>query len=147
MDDVDISIPEVPLVVPSRSHVKSPQFARQTVTMAGLGMSKGQVALALGMAYNTFDKYYSAEFNAGASEMRKKLAAKAVEEALGGNTALLLHLVKTKLGWVESQVIEHVGEVRAVVSAKPMTAEDFEKRYLKRSESEGSEALPEGAGA
>jgi len=40
-----------------------------------------------------------------------------------------------------------VGEVRAVVSSKPMTAEDFEKRYLKRSDGEGSEALPEGAGA
>jgi hypothetical protein len=30
--------------------------------------------------------------------------------------------------------VEHVGEVRAVVSAKPLSKEEFEKRYLKGGE-------------
>jgi hypothetical protein len=62
--------------------------------------------------------------------MQRGLATVAVEQAMGGNTPVLIHLLKTKLGWNETQVIEHTGEVRNVVSAKPMTKEEFIQRYI-----------------
>jgi hypothetical protein len=76
------------------------------------------------------DKYYADEFAQGEGEMRKGLASVAMAEAMSGNTAILLHLVKTKLGWNETQLIEHSGEVRSVVSAKPLSKEEFIQKFL-----------------
>ena len=56
----------------------------------------------------------------------------AMAEALNGNTAILLHLVKTKLGWNETQLIQHSGEVRSVVSAKPLSKEEFAEKFLNK---------------
>jgi hypothetical protein len=38
------------------------------------------------------------------------------------------------LGWSEQQVIEHTGEIRAVVSSKPMSKEEFVQKYLTKDE-------------
>jgi len=76
------------------------------------------------------DKYYLEDYLQGVSEMQKSLASVAIAEALSGNTPILLHLLKTKLGWSEQQIIEHTGEIRAVVSAKPLTKEEFVTKYL-----------------
>jgi hypothetical protein len=64
--------------------------------------------------------------------MRKGLATVAMGEALNGNTAILLHLIKTKLGWNETQLIQHSGEVRSVVSAKPLSKEEFAEKFLNK---------------
>jgi hypothetical protein len=39
-------------------------------------------------------------------------------------------LLKTKLGWSEQQTLEITGEIRSVVSAKPLTKEEFVQKYL-----------------
>jgi hypothetical protein len=62
--------------------------------------------------------------------MQKGLAAVAISEAMNGNTPILLHLLKTKLGWSEQHQIEISGEVRSVVSAKPLSKEEFIQKYL-----------------
>jgi hypothetical protein len=48
-------------------------------------------------------------------------------------------MMKTKLGWVENQVIEHTGEVRAVVSSKPLSTEEFTQRFLRGDNSEAGD--------
>jgi hypothetical protein len=51
-----------------------------------------------------------------------------------------MYLGKSKLGWTEANVIEHVGTINAVVSARPLSREEFEKRYLtNESNDEGEE--------
>lgn len=124
----------VPVV--SGSHQRDIGIANRVRQLAQVGLSRGQIALATGVSVGLIGKYYGADFEAGASEVRRQLASKAVEEALGGNTALLLHLVKTKLGWVDSQVVEHTGEVRAVVSSKPLSVEEFTQRFLTKGDEE-----------
>jgi hypothetical protein len=62
--------------------------------------------------------------------MQKGLATVAIAEAMNGNTPILLHLLKTKLGWSEQHQIEISGEVRSVVSNKPMSKEEFVAKYL-----------------
>jgi len=55
-----------------------------------------------------------------------------MDQALAGNPQVLMYLGKSKLGWTEANVVEHVGEIRAVVSAKPLSREEFEQRYLRK---------------
>ena len=92
------------------------------------------VCVSLQIRDYTFKKYYLDEYLEGQSELQRGLASTAIQEAMNGNTPILLHLLKTKLGWSEQQVIEHIGEVKAVVSAKPLTKDEFVQKYLTEDE-------------
>ena len=114
----------------TRHHVKDEQLGLQIRDMARMGLSKSQTALAARISTHLLDKYYLDEYLDGQGSMQKGLASVAVAEAMNGNTPILLHLLKTKLGWSEQHQIEISGEVRSVVSAKPLTKEEFVARYL-----------------
>ena len=79
------------------------------------------------------------DFLDGQSKMQRNLAGKAMEEAMEGNTPVLIHLLKTKLGWNETQILEHSHEVRSVVSAKPLSKEEFIQRFLQNDDTTGEE--------
>jgi hypothetical protein len=118
-------------VVPqTRDHQKDEQLGLQIRDLGRLGLSKSSAALAARITPYLLDKYYSEEFLEGQSQMQKGLASVAITEAMNGNTPVLLHLLKTKLGWSEQQTLEITGEVRAVVSAKPLSKEEFIQKYL-----------------
>lgn len=136
MSDEEAPIEILPEVLPkqSPSHEKCERIGSQIRDMARMGLTKGNVAIAARVSPYILDKYYSEEFAAGEAEMRKGLATVAMAEAMNGNTAILLHLVKTKLGWNETQLIEHSGEVRSVVSAKPLSKEEFIQRFIDKDE-------------
>lgn len=114
----------------TRHHVKNEQLGLQIRDLARLGLSKSASALAARVSVNILDKYYLEEYLAGQAEMQKGLASVAVAEAMNGNTPVLLHLLKTKLGWSEQHQIEISGEVKSVVSNKPMSKEEFVAKYL-----------------
>ena len=122
----------------TRHHVKDEQLGLQIRDMAKLGLSKQNVALAARVSVYILEKYYLEEFLEGQADMQKGLAAKAVSEAMEGNTAILLHLLKTKLGWSEHQTLEISGEIRNVVSSRPLTKEEFIQRYLTQNGEDGS---------
>lgn len=132
-------LPPIMREVPqTRHHVKDEQLGLQIRDMGRLGLGKQNVALAARVSVYILEKYYLEEFLEGQAEMQKGLAAKAVSEAMDGNTAILLHLIKTKLGWSEQHQIEISGEVRNVVSSKPLTKEEFIQRYLTQHGEDGS---------
>jgi len=114
----------------TRHHVKNEQLGLQIRDLARLGLSKSSTALAARLSTHLLEKYYLEEFLEGQAEMQRGLASVAVSEAMNGNTPVLLHLLKTKLGWSEQHQIEISGEVRSVVSSKPLTKEEFIQRYL-----------------
>ena len=116
----------------SPSHTKCERIGAQIRDMARMGLTRGNVAIAARVSPYILDKYYADEYAAGEGEMRKGLATVAMGEALNGNTAILLHLIKTKLGWNETQLIQHSGEVRSVVSAKPLSKEEFAEKFLNK---------------
>jgi hypothetical protein len=62
-----------------------------------------------------------------------------MEQAMAGNPQVLMYLGKSKLGWTEANTVEHVGTINAVVSAKPLSREEFEKRYLNNDADEDEE--------
>jgi hypothetical protein len=124
-------LPPIMREVPqTREHQRDEQLALQIRDMGRLGLSKSSTALAARITPYLLDKYYSAEFLEGQSQMQKGLATVAIAEAMNGNTPILLHLLKTKLGWSEQHQIEISGEVKSVVSNKPMTKEEFIAKYL-----------------
>ena len=124
-------LPPVMRVVPqTRDHQKDEQLGLQIRDLARLGLSKASTALAARVSTYILEKYYLEEFLAGQAEMQRGLASVAVAEAMNGNTPILLHLLKTKLGWSEQHQIEISGEVRSVVSAKPLSKEEFIQKYL-----------------
>lgn len=124
-------LPPVMREVPqTREHQRDEQLALQIRDLGRLGLSKSSAALAARITPYLLDKYYSEEFLEGQSQMQKGLASVAITEAMNGNTPVLLHLLKTKLGWSEQQTLEITGEVRAVVSAKPLSKEEFIQKYL-----------------
>jgi len=124
-------LPPIMRVVPqTRDHQKDEQLGLQIRDLGRLGLSRTSAALAARITPYLLDKYYSEEFLEGQSQMQKGLASVAITEAMNGNTPVLLHLLKTKLGWSEQQTLEITGEVRAVVSAKPLSKEEFIQKYL-----------------
>ena len=132
-----IKNPEVEVLPPvlreipyTRHHVKNEQLGLQIRDLARLGLSKSSTALAARLSTHLLEKYYLEEFLEGQAEMQRGLASVAVAEAMNGNTPVLLHLLKTKLGWSEQHQIEISGEVKSVVSSKPLTKEEFIARYL-----------------
>lgn len=124
-------LPPIMRVVPqTKDHQKDEQLGLQIRDLARHGLSKSSTALTARVSTYILEKYYLEEFLEGQAEMQKGLASVAIAEAMNGNTPILLHLLKTKLGWSEQHQIEISGEVRNVVSAKPLTKEEFIQRYL-----------------
>lgn len=111
-------------------HVKTAEKAEVVFRMAQQGLTKGATAKCLGVSIQTLDKYYSEEFDSGMIDMQKSLSAMAFEAARAGSVPMLIHLVKTKLGWNEHSTVEHVGEIRAVVSNRPLSKDEFVRRYI-----------------
>jgi hypothetical protein len=114
----------------SVSHERDEGVAYQVKTLASYGLSKGSIAIACQISQYILDKYYMEEFLTGISNMQKRIAALAFQAAEEGSVPMIMYLAKTKLGWVESSTVEHVGEVRAVVTNKPLSKEEFIARYL-----------------
>ena len=124
-------------LVPATSVVDE-EVAQQVRELARLGLSKNAVRLFLKMRFDSFDRLYGEAYLEGQANMQRRLAGLAMEQAEAGNVPMLMYLCKTKLGWNETSVVEHVGEVRTVVSAIPLTRDEFAKKYLGHSSSETS---------
>ena len=112
------------------------EVAQQVRELARLGLSKNAVRLFLKMRFDSFDRLYGEAYLEGQANMQRRLAGLAMEQAEAGNVPMLMYLCKTKLGWNETSVVEHVGEVRTVVSAVPLTREEFARKYLQSSSME-----------
>lgn len=119
-----------------RHHVYDPYIASNARLFGSLGLSQGNAAIACRIGLSSFKKYYLQDYLEGQSEMQRRVASMAFEAAQAGSVPMIIHLCKTKLGWTETATIEHTGEVRAVVSNKPMSKDEFVKKYLEADDDE-----------
>ena len=122
------------LMKPINTRQRDPFIARQVATLGSFGLSMGSTAIACNITFDTLKKFYREDYNRGAVFQQKRIAALAMEAAESGSVPMIMFLAKTKLGWVETQQIEHIGEVRAVVSARPLSREEFAAKYLESEE-------------
>lgn len=114
----------------SNRYVKDDETSRRVIELAKLGLSKTAVALATKMSPVELSKWYGEEYALGQAGMQQVVAAGLMEQARAGNPQVLMYLGKSKLGWTESNTVEHIGTVNAVVSARPLTTEEFAAKYL-----------------
>ena len=136
------AIPEVvigrPIVInpPRRKDYSNQRYEKDVETigavtrLAKLGLSKSAVAIACRLSPTELTKWYGEEYAAGQAGMQEVIARGLMEQAVSGNPQVLMYLGKSKLGWSEANVIEHIGTINAVVSAKPLSRDEFEARYL-----------------
>ena len=101
-----------------------------------MGLSKSAVAIACRLSPNELTKWYGEEYAAGQAGMQEVVARGLMEQAMAGNPQVLMYLGKSKLGWTEANTVEHVGTINAVVSAKPLSRDEFEARYLANNNNE-----------
>jgi hypothetical protein len=139
VDGKTTSLPVKPVVInpPRRKDYSNQRYEKDPETMgavtrlARLGLSKSAVAIACRLSPQELTKWYGEEYAAGQAGMQEVVARGLMEQAMAGNPQVLMYLGKSKLGWTEANVVEHVGTINAVVSAKPLTRDEFEARYLK----------------
>lgn len=152
-EDVDsVKIPDVvvdasPQVLPPTQPPRRKDYSNQryekdletsaaVTRLARLGLTKTAVAIACRLSPNELTKWYGEEYAAGQAGMQEVVARGLMEQAMAGNPQILMYLGKSKLGWTEANVVEHVGTINAVVSARPLSREEFEAKYLTRDEEE-----------
>lgn len=138
---------EIVINPPRRKDYSNQRYEKDAETcgavtrLAKLGLSKSAVAIACRLSPTELTKWYGEEYAAGQAGMQEVIARGLMEQAVSGNPQVLMYLGKSKLGWSEANVIEHIGTINAVVSAKPLSRDEFEARYLSESkEEEDSEA-------
>lgn len=120
----------------AQRYVKDEETSEKVTRLASLGLSKTAVAIAARLSPVELTKWYNDEYVAGQAKMQEVIARGLLEQALAGNPQILMYLGKSKLGWTESNTVEHIGTVHAVVSAKPLTKEEFQAKYLEANEEE-----------
>ena len=149
VDDKTEVLPVKPIVInpPRRKdysnqrYEKDPETCGAVTRLAKLGLSKSAVAIACRLSPNELTKWYGDEYAAGQAGMQEVVARGLMEQAMAGNPQVLMYLGKSKLGWTEANTVEHVGTINAVVSARPLSREEFEARYLtNNSEEDDTEA-------
>lgn len=116
-------------VHPKRPFIRNEETAAQIRRMAAVGLGKGTIAAACRITAGRIEKYIE-DFEAGRRQMAECVAGAAMEQVRAGNPQMIMFMAKTRLGWSEHNVLEHTGTVNAVVSAKPLSREEFERRYL-----------------
>lgn len=114
----------------TQRYEKDAEISGAVTRLARLGLSKSAVAVACRLTPNELTKWYAEEYAAGQAGMQEVVARGLMEQAMAGNPQVLMYLGKAKLGWTESNTVEHVGTVNAVVSAKPLSREEFERKYI-----------------
>ena len=122
-----------------RVRVKDSEVSQKVMEMARVGLSKTAVAILCGLTRNELYKHYLDDYERGQSNMEHIVAAAAMEQVMAGNPQMIMFVAKTKLGWSEHNVIEHTGTVNAVVSARPLTKDEFAAKYLSENSDADSE--------
>lgn len=114
----------------SQRYEKDAEVGAMVTRLAKLGLSKNAVAIAAKLSPLELTKWYNEEYLAGQAGMQEVVARGLMEQASAGNPQVLMYLGKSKLGWTENNVVEHVGTINAVVSARPLSREEFAAKYL-----------------
>ena len=84
---------------------------RQIVeTMSGYGVPEADIAKTLGLALQTFKKYYEQQIRDGRVNANSKVAQSLFEKAMGNGSSSVtacIFWLKCRAGWVEPRVWDH----------------------------------------
>lgn len=110
---------------PQPAHKPTPESRKQAETASGLGLPHEQIGALLGIDDKTLRKYYREELDQGKAKASAQVAKSLFSKATGGDTTAAIWWTKTQMGWKETQVLEHGGEVRfSNISRKVITPKE-----------------------
>ena len=91
-------------------HIPDDESRRLVLRCYGLGMSKDDVALRLGISSETLNKYYPQELREAAAVLLDSVGTALVEQAVKGNVQAAQFVLSRKFGWKETSVNELTGK-------------------------------------
>jgi hypothetical protein len=95
-----------------------------------IGAPQEKLAELLGIDKKTLRKHYREELDSGRLNADTKLAARIYKKAMDGDTACLIFLAKTRLGWTETSRHEHSGPNGGAITINhAMTAKEAAEAY------------------
>jgi hypothetical protein len=78
--------------------------------MAGLGLPHTQIASILSISRESLEQKFKEELLRGKAKANSKIAQTLFQNAVKGNTALLIFWAKTQMGWKEVSGLELTGK-------------------------------------
>jgi hypothetical protein len=86
------------------------EHKKQVETMAGLGLPHTQIASILSISRESLEQKFKEELLRGKAKANSKIAQTLFQNAVKGNTALLIFWAKTQMGWKEVSGLELTGK-------------------------------------
>jgi hypothetical protein len=77
------------------------------ISCLGYGFNIKQISDVMGMSIPTLYKYFKTELDTGKSIKISQIAETLFQEAIGGNVAACMFILKTQAGWKETNIVEN----------------------------------------
>lgn len=122
--------PEDKFIPVDRRIKYDPIMGIKVLELAMKGMKKSEISVLLGISRKQIDTTYHDDFERGKVNRKHRAVSKWDEAIEDGNWDALKFQLKTEHGYIEKAQMEYSGEVRAVVSNKPLSIEEFAAKYL-----------------
>lgn len=104
--------------MPNKTFEPTDEQRKQVEAMKGFGIPEDDIAKLIAnpntgeaICRNTLRKHFRRELDVGEAKANSKVAESLYKQALEGNTTASIWWTKTRMGWKETQGIEHSGKV------------------------------------
>ena len=105
-------------------HTPTDKTREQVQMLATIGTPQKIIAKILEINRETLAKHYDAELTLSKAQADARVALSLYQNALGGNVAAQIFWCKTRLGWKETNVVEHK-EFAVLVEGPELTEEEW----------------------
>lgn len=105
-------------------HTPTKETREQVQILATIGTPQETIARVIGVHRETLSKHYADELELSRSKADAKVALSLYQNAIGGNVAAQIFWCKTRLGWKETNVVEHK-EFAMLVEGPDLTEEEW----------------------
>ena len=126
--------PEDKLVPVDRRRKYDPIQGVKVLELAMKGMLISEVSVFTGLSRKQIETTYREDYMRGKVNRKHRAVTKWDEHIENGNWDSLKFQLKTEHGYIEKAQMEYSGEVKAVVSNKPLSIEEFAAKYLQDQE-------------
>lgn len=114
---------------PKKRSVGRPEFEptdnerRQVEALSGYGVPQDKIASLVrdGINKTTLIKHFRAEIDRGIAKADAKISETLFQQAVSGNTSALIFWAKARLGWRETQNIDHTTKGESLNKGRDMS--------------------------
>lgn len=111
---------------------RNEKTAEQVQKLVGYGLTMDAVASVIGMGRTTMKRLYRPEIDTGESLVNASVAEKLYQRCMSGDTTSLIFWAKTRMGWRETQRVDHTSTDGSMATPQTLTV-----RFVGRSKDGG----------